>query len=121
MFGDRATLYHRTETGETERWERHGLSGVYLENRGGVRFRADGETSRSECLLIVPKAAFPGFEEAARPGDKLVPGQCTREIVSSPSELSSARWEVLTITSIRFLGGKGELAHWEVRCNEYRR
>ena len=117
MFSDTITIYHRVAEDGQEYWRGMVVCGVHTERSDGIRLRNSGATSRSQTLVLIPKKSCPCLLDIACPGDKLAYGAKYNRRIETPSECG----EMMTITTISEVGGGGELAHWEITCNEFRR
>ena len=57
MFGQTATLYHKSYDGDKTKWTRHELVGVLLSLADGETLSASGELTQGGSVLVVRKQA----------------------------------------------------------------
>ena len=57
MFGQTATLYHKSYDGDKTKWARHELTGVQLSLADGTTIGASGELVQGGSTMVVRKQA----------------------------------------------------------------
>ena len=113
MFDQTITLYHYTRDANGEHWVRTVLTDVYFVGQIGVKTIKEGRTPDNGAMLYIPlRNPMP----VLIPGDKLLEGEQTAEVIKSPSELRTLG-EVHTVTAIKRFSFGGDMAHWKVWCD----
>lgn len=99
------TVYHRTESGGTVKWERKTISGALWEDLQGMTLRKTGVMAEDKAQIYIPIASGATVSEK----DIIVKGVCEKEIEKSSREIP----EGLYITAVETFD-YGNLQHWRV-------
>lgn len=129
MFPHTVTLYNKYLGGNTERWQRIVLRGVYWDSSKGRTIRENGLSADNGLVLIIPfSVAVDG--DYCKPkefasltdrtgkwtlasGDMVVLGDIEYEVERSTKELQRFD-DLLTISYVDTRDYGGNMAHWEV-------
>lgn len=129
MFPHTVTLYNKYMDGNTERWKRTVLRGVFWDSSRGRTVRKNGVSADNGLVLIIPLSMAAGgnyckpkefaalADKAGKwtlaSGDTVVLGDTGYDIERSTKELQRFD-DVLTITCVDMRDYGGCMAHWEV-------
>ena len=129
MFPHTVTIYNKYKSGNTEKWQRTVLQGVFWNSSKGAVIRKTGVASADGVQLIIPftadqNKAYCKPQEFAKLQDKsnhwtlqskdmIVKGILDYEIAKSSSELAQFD-DVLMVSNVDTRDFGGNLAHWEV-------
>lgn len=129
MFPHTVTLYNKYLEGNTERWKRTVLQGVFWDSSRGRTVRKNGVSADNGLVLIIPFSVS-ADNDYCKPkeftsltnkvekwtlasGDTIVLGDIGYEIERSSKELHRFN-DVLTISHVDTRDYGGSMAHWEV-------
>ncbi len=135
MMQESCTIYNKYTDSQGEHWIRTCLEGVYWDGARGAVTRRVGVVGGDSVLALIPacvrsdgKGYLPPkvWERTAdkaeyftiRPGDKMVRGICTEELIDSSAPLESYD-DTITVTAVNLRRCPGDMAHLEVRGKEY--
>ena len=129
MFLHTVTLYNKYLDGNTERWKRAVLRGVFLDSSIGRTIRRNGVSADNGLVLLIPFSVsaggdyfkpkdFAALADKSRKwtlasGDSVILGDTGYEIERSSKELHRFN-DVLTISHVDTRDYGGSMAHWEV-------
>lgn len=129
MFPHTVTVYNKYLDGNTERWKRTVLRGVYWDSSKGRTVRKNGASPDNGLVLIIPVSVaaegdyckpkeFAALSDKSRKwtlasGDMAVYGCTDYEIQRSTKELQKFD-DLLTISDVDTRDYGGGMAHWEV-------
>lgn len=109
MFPDTVTIYNKYVEGNTEKWKRTVLAGVYWNNIEGAVLRKTGAASSSRAVVIIPLSVG-GYQTPRKwlkyrigwtlqPGDYICRGQINIPISRSAAKELSDFDDVRSIVS----------------------
>lgn len=129
MFPHTVTLYNKYLDGNTERWKRTVLRGVFWDSSRGRTVRKNGVSADNGLVLIIPLSVAAGGDYYAPKefatladksgkwtlcgGDIVALGDTGYDIERSTKELQRFD-DVLTIFCVDMRDYGGGMAHWEV-------
>lgn len=129
MMPHTVTLYNKYLDGNTEKWKRTVLRGVYWDSSKGRTIRKNGVSADNGLMLIIPFSVaadgdyikpkeFASLTDKAGKwtianGDMAVLGDIGYEIERSTKELQKFD-DLLTISTVDTRDYGGGMAHWEV-------
>lgn len=129
MFNDVCTIYNKYVDAGIEKWHRTVLTGVFWDSLRGANFRKTGLDSADSVNILIPydvmstKAYLsPKVWLSAdnksnfwtlQPGDTILKGNITYNIVKSSKELDQFD-DCFKITKADYKGYGSSMDHWEV-------
>ncbi len=129
MFNDTCTIYNKYTENKIEKWQRTVLIGVFWDEVQGSNFRKTGIENADSVFILIPKfvkadkqflpsnewqnAEDKSLYWTLQPGDTIVKGNITYEVLKSSKELEQFD-ECYKITKIDNRDFGGDMSHWEL-------
>lgn len=108
MFGQTATLYHKSYDGDKTKWTRHELVGVLLSLADGETLSASGELTQGGSVLVVRKQAD---MERVGNGDYIVSGLCPVDAFEGNPVKALAGYAPMRVSGRKMYPYRSALAH----------